>query len=243
MEKKEILNIFNLHQIICPKCDENCLLELRDFKINLFDCSSGHSTKNLLLEEFVNNQKKDIKEIECDACKENSKENQTYICNFCDDYLCSKCKSEHDKSHKIINYEDKAYICQEHDRAFDSFCKKCKINICSSCYPKHIAHKKEIIYLGLMLQTKEDLKIKSMNHSSIINNFKKQIQDLISKLNKILTCTDILINLEENLINNFNAQNYNYEILSNLNQITNDEIYNSFEKINNDKNIILLVFH
>jgi len=236
MEQKE--NKFIFPNIICQKCDGDCLLELIDFKINLFDCSSRHLTKNLLLEEFVNSQKKDIKEIKCDACKENSKENQSYICNSCDEDLCSKCKSEHNKSHKIINYEEKNYICNTHDRNFDSFCKKCKENICSSCYPNHADHKNEIIYLGLMLQTKEDLKNKSMNHAIIINNFKKQIQDIISKLNKILTCTDILINLEENFINNFNDQNYNYEILSNINQITDDKIYNSFEIINTDKNII-----
>ena len=89
-----------------------------------------------------------------------------------------------------------------------------------------------------MLQTKDDLKNKSINHTNIINNFKNGIEDIISKLNKIIEYTDILINLEENFINNFNDQNYNYEILSNLNQLTSDKIFNSFEKINTDKNII-----
>ena len=90
----------------------------------------------------------------------------------------------------------------------------------------------------MILQTKDDLKNKSINHTNIINNFKNGIEDIISKLNKIIEYTDILINLEENFINNFNDQNYNYEILSNLNQITSDKIFNSFEKINTDKNII-----
>jgi hypothetical protein len=90
----------------------------------------------------------------------------------------------------------------------------------------------------LILQTKDDLKNKSINHTNIINNFKNGIEDIISKLNKIIEYTYILINLEENFINNFNDQNYNYEILSNLNQLTSDKIFNSFEKINTDKNII-----
>ena len=90
----------------------------------------------------------------------------------------------------------------------------------------------------MILQTKDDLKNKSINHTNIINNFKNGIEDIISKLNKIIEYTNILINLEENFINNFNDQNYNYEILSNLNQLTSDKIFNSFEKINTDKNII-----
>jgi hypothetical protein len=237
-EEKGMLNKINLFPIICPECQKKCLLEMKDFKINLSDCPNGHSTKNLLLDKFISIQKKDIKEIGCDVCQENVQENQCYICNTCDVDLCSKCRLEHNKFHKIINYEDKIYICKKHDRTFDSFCKKCKENICSSCYPKHIDHKSEIIYLGLILQTKDDLKNKSINHTNIINNFKNGIEDIISKLNKIIEYTDILINLEENFINNFNDQNYNYEILSNLNQLTSDKIFNSFEKINTDKNII-----
>lgn len=237
-EEKGMLNKINLFPIICPECQKKCLLEMKDFKINLSDCPNGHSTKNLLLDKFISIQKKDIKEIGCDVCQENVQENQCYICNTCDVDLCSKCRLEHNKFHKIINYEDKIYICKKHDRTFDSFCKKCKENICSSCYPKHIDHKSEIIYLGLILQTKDDLKNKSINNTNIINNFKNGIEDIISKLNKIIEYTDILINLEENFINNFNDQNYNYEILSNLNQLTSDKIFNSFEKINTDKNII-----
>ena len=102
-EEKGMLNKINLFPIICPECQKKCLLEMKDFKINLSDCPNGHSTKNLLLDKFISIQKKDIKEIGCDVCQENVQENQCYICNTCDVDLCSKCRLEHNKFHKIIN--------------------------------------------------------------------------------------------------------------------------------------------
>ena len=44
--------------------------------------------------------------------------------------LCSLCKSIHDKSHIIINYENKNYICKEHNETFVKYCEDCKIDLC-----------------------------------------------------------------------------------------------------------------
>ena len=33
------------------------------------------------------------------------------------------CKSKHDSNHKIINYNDKEYICNIHNEKYNSYCK------------------------------------------------------------------------------------------------------------------------
>ena len=40
--------------------------------------------------------------------------------------LCPLCKSNHDKDHKIINYEQKYFICEEHNKEYNSYCEACK---------------------------------------------------------------------------------------------------------------------
>ena len=50
---KEII----LNEIICPKCQENILIDIKDYKINLYECKNGHKIDNILLSEFENIQK------------------------------------------------------------------------------------------------------------------------------------------------------------------------------------------
>ena len=120
-------------QIICPKCSENCKISIKNFKIKLYGCSNKHCTKNILLEDFENTQNIDKSNIKCSSCKisykDNSEENNIYLCCNCKKNFCNKCKIEHNKSHELINYKEKHYICQKHYRYYDSYCKSCKQNI------------------------------------------------------------------------------------------------------------------
>ena len=117
--------------IICPECGENCLIEIKDYKINLSKCDNKQNIKNILLDEYNNTQKMD--KIKCDNCNRNKLEiynNQIYKCCKCNINLCPLCKSNHNKEHKIIDYEIKNYICQIHDERYISYCKECEKNIC-----------------------------------------------------------------------------------------------------------------
>ena len=38
---------------------------------------------------------------------------------------------------KVINYEDKGYICEIHNENYIKYCNTCKINICPLCKSKH----------------------------------------------------------------------------------------------------------
>ena len=52
--------------IICPKCGENCIFEIKDYKINLNKCDNKHNINNILLDKFNNTQI--IDEIKCNKC-------------------------------------------------------------------------------------------------------------------------------------------------------------------------------
>ena len=107
--------------IICPECKENALIKFDNFKINFHECKNNHNILKTL-NEFEGIQKININNIICDICNINNKgnthKNEFYICNTCNKNLCPLCKSNHDKNHKIINYDDKNYICKKHNEPF-----------------------------------------------------------------------------------------------------------------------------
>ena len=56
MKKKiEIyVNIIKSKEVICPECNENILINVKNYKINLIDCKNGYIETNLLFEEYEN---------------------------------------------------------------------------------------------------------------------------------------------------------------------------------------------
>ena len=114
--------------IICPKCGDNILINIKDYKINLNDCKNGHKINNILFKEFESTQKIDISKIICNNCKQNNKynsyKNEFFKCFTCNNNLCPLCKSVHDKTHKIINYEQQNYICEKHNENYIKFCNQ-----------------------------------------------------------------------------------------------------------------------
>ena len=107
------ININKSKDIICPICKEICKYDIKDYKIKLYECKNGHIIDNIKLDDFNNTQKMDISKIKCDKCNNNSKSNtfndEFYICFDCNMNLCPLCKSIHDKTHAIINYDEKNY--------------------------------------------------------------------------------------------------------------------------------------
>ena len=59
--------------ILCPKCKENIKMDIKEYKINLYDCKNRHEINNILLYEFKETQKIDNIKIVCDICKNNNK--------------------------------------------------------------------------------------------------------------------------------------------------------------------------
>ena len=227
--------------IMCPSCNENILLNIDDFKINLSNCRNGHEFKNIFLNEFEENQKYDMTLIKCHDCKIKNKAitefNEFYICLKCSKYLCPLCKSIHDKTHNIINM-DKNYKCLRHNEPYSFYCKICKLNLCVQCpNEEHKNHNK--IFFGDIMPNIDDINKKMIKLKNSIDLFKQNIEEIKTKLNTIVNNMEIFYKINEEIIKNFNSKERNYEILSNVNQIiqSNDTIINKLNNINEDDDI------
>ena len=123
-------NIIKSKKIICPTCKEDIKFRIDDYVINLFGCKNKHDIDNIFLDEFESTQNINMSEIICQKCgiynKGNVTNNIFYRCNNCKINLCPICYSNHDKNHNIINYDDKNYICEEHNKIYMAYCNDCK---------------------------------------------------------------------------------------------------------------------
>ena len=205
------------NNIICPQCNENCLIDIKDYKIKLYGCDNSHITDNILLNEFKNTQKINISNIKCSICnksKLDTYKNELYICCECNINLCPLHKSNHNKEHTIINYDMKNYLCIKHGDKFISYCKICNKNLCNEC---GFVHNKEhnLIY-------QRDININ-------MNNLINELNELKHKLEYILHNTQIIIDIYNNI--NKKDKNLNYQILQNKN-LDLREILNMNEYIN-----------
>ena len=225
--------------IICPICKENIKFKIRDYKIYLYECKNGHEINNILLNEFEETQYIDISKIKCEKCKKNNKsntyKNEFYKCIECGINICPICKSSHDKSHNIINYDQKDYICQKHNQFFIKYCKSCKMNICLICENEHKEHNN--ISFEEMIPNENEIKEYMNKLRESIDLFKNNIKEIIFKLNKIIENMKIYYNINSYIINEYEIKNRNYEILQNIKEIYNNKIIEEINKINNDKDI------
>ena len=233
----ENTNIKKSKDIICPKCKEICKYEIKDYKIKLYDCKNGHIT-DINLNEYENNQVIDISQIKCDVCKDKNKSNtfnnDFYICYECKMNLCPLCKSIHDKTHSIINYDNKNYICNKHKEAFVQYCNDCNIDICLSCYNEHKNHK-IILYQEKLLDI-NILRNKMNEFENVINKLKTNLEEIINKLKNIIENMNSIYNINNNILNNYEInKSRNYIYLLNLNYM-NEYLENEINNIKNEYN-------
>ncbi len=152
MEKEELKeNIIDSEEIICPKCNENIIIKIKNYKINT-KCKNNHQL-SLSFIEFKNSQKIDISKIKCYICNEKNQSNiynkEMYKCITCNNNICPLCREKHDKNHIIINYEKRNLICYKHNDFYTKYCYDCKKNICMKCEKEHNNH--NTIYFGTII--------------------------------------------------------------------------------------------
>jgi len=158
---KENEIIIKPKEVICPECKENIRINIKDYKIKLFECKNGHNI-DMLFNEFEKTQYIYESKIICDNCfsvnKSNTYENKFFKCNKCKPNLCPLCNNNHDKSHESIDYDIKNYTCEEHNEIYTSYCKTCKKNICTICLEAHNNHDTVLYKLIDINKKKEELK-------------------------------------------------------------------------------------
>ena len=110
--------------IICPECKENIFIEFDQYKINIHGCKNNHRKNNISLAEYFDTQVIDLSEIKSEICNNNRGKILNYeffMCNTCNKNICPLCKTIHDKNNKIMEYDDKKYICQSHNDPFAKY--------------------------------------------------------------------------------------------------------------------------
>ena len=215
----ENTNIKKSEYIICPEYKEICKYKIKNYKIKFYDCKNEHIIENIKLKEFEEKQNIDISSIKCDNCKEKNKSNiynnEFYICYECKKNLCPLCKLMHDKSHSIINYDNKNYICNKHNEIFVQYCQACNIDLCLSCSNEHENHQ-IILYQDEIIDIKK-LRKKMTEFESTIIKFKVNLEEAMNKFKKIMENMDIIYNINNNLLKYYEKnKDRNYKLLINI---------------------------
>ena len=234
----KIESIVKSTQAICPECGEIALISFKNYKISI-ECKNNHTKENIVLDEFEKTQKIDESKIICQECKKMNKSmsfnKEFYICLICKKSLCPLCKSNHNKNHNTIKYDQQNYICLEHGENFGLFCKDCKKNLCPGCENEHSLH--DIITLGKLFPNKNELNKKMEELKKNIDKMKNEIKNIINILNKINDYMDKFYNINNNINNYFDIKTKNYEILCNIKEINNNNIINDINSVIKEKSI------
>ena len=160
-EESQRNNIKISKELICPKCGLPCLIEIKDYKVSFSGCKNEHIEKDVLFSDYKATQRIDESKILCELCQKNNKastfENQFYRCLTCKKNICPLCKSSDNKNHDFIDFSQYNFMCFTHNEKFNSFCKKCKINLCMECESKH-KDKGNLIYFRDILPNKNKFK-------------------------------------------------------------------------------------
>jgi len=221
--------------IICPKCPvckEFIKINIFNYRIYFNKCKNNHTIDSKLIKEF--NKKDNQYEIVCNEC---SKNKGLYYCKNCSIYLCSLCFENHNKGDDV----KKLFQCNIHDKSYNSYCMQCKKDLCEDCQQEHNNHN---IYNELLPNINECRNNLNELRKSI-NGLEKKINEIINNLENIIENLEDYYYINNGIINNYDKENINYEILSNIKEINknNISIIEDINNINNDNNIINKIYN
>ena len=146
--------------------------------------------------------------------------------------ICQICYSNHNKEHKIINYDERNNKCEIHYDYYDNYCIDCNKNICLKCFKNHNNH--NIEYFGKLYISEEEIKEEEKELRNIIDKMNEEIENIKLKLDKVKNNIEQYYNIRKYI----NENKYrNYEMLLNKREINKNNIKNEIKEIINDNNI------
>ena len=233
-----IENSLNSKEIVCPQCNENIILKIKDYKLFLSDCKNGHKIDNLFFNEYEKERYISSTKIKCECCQRNANKinnYELYKCLNCKIYLCPSCKSNHFKNHKCINYEEAKYTCEEHNKKYIEYCNKCKQNICKLCISDHNNH--DIIYFEDIIKSKINVKKRKIEIKKNLDILNHNIKEINKILNNVKNNLDIYYQLVDTIYDNYSNSNKNYQSLRNIYELEeyNKSIMFDIETINDEE--------
>ena len=225
--------------IICPNCKKPCKITFDDYSIKLSECIFRHENRDIKYIDFENTQKVNESQIICDICKIKNKgncpANEFFRCLVCKHNLCLICRSKHNLSHNIIQYNQRNYICQDHFKDYNKYCKQCNKNICFKCQ-EHKEH--QLISLEDITINKEEKKKILDNMKVLIDSINQTIKEVIVRLNLFSKTINKYYEINNTIYNNCDEDNRNFQIFENLKEIKdNTKFYELLKYINNNNNI------
>ena len=234
---KTITNLIKSDIPICPECSETIKFDVNNYQIYLSECRNGHS-KFLPIDEYEKTQYIDLNKIICKSCGTNKNkvyDNKMYMCYTCNSVLCPLCKNNHDKKHAVVNYDFKNFLCERHYESYNSYCSYCKVNLCLRCQKYH--QEQNIISFGNIFPEKDELLVKLEETKKVIDVFKKDIKEIIKKLNTVKENIEILYDIYYKMITKFDSRKRNYETFMSINSFNTNMVFQAVKQINQTNSI------
>ena len=228
---------------LCQKCLcktllKKHLMEIPDKDSISFVCKCKKPTELTLAKIFDFLKKKgDQAIIKCQKHGERATKN----CKECGIFLCDKCLSSHNDlfnnhSLSLINEKQNPLSfpsdekCKEHNKDFSSYCKSCKLSLCSFCLNDEGINKKH--------QGHNIITYKNLIDASNEQNKKLQFQTFES-------FSQYVNKVEENFNKHFNENLSKtikiYEEFMKIIQVTLEEYKKKMEIKNNKKNTVMFI--
>ena len=229
---KTITNLIKSDIPICPECSETIKFDVNNYQIYLSECRNGH-IKYLPIDEYEKTQYIDLNKIICKSCGTNKNkvyDNKMYMCYTCNSVLCPLCKNNHDKKHAVVNYDFKNFLCERHYESYNSYCSYCKVNLCLRCQKYH--QEQNIISFGNIFPEKDELLVKLEETKKVIDVFKKDIKEIIKKLNTVKENIEILYDIYYKMITKFDSRKRNYETFMSINSFNTNMVFQAVQQIN-----------
>ena len=240
-----------IRSIICPKCLQYIIMEIKDYKISLSKCKNGHIFSNIYLKNFYSTQKyeeaqkmfkeKNIKKEEDKKINEIKEEDKNSIAPP------TPLSSKDIHLNEINDNSDENFYstkCEKHKmQQYSSYCLNCKKNLCSECEMNHnlfrnnkemhkIMHFYEILSNNDEYIEKLSENIKKFRYK--IDLLKIELSKLTNIINNVINNYEIYYNIYYDLISNYEIVERNYHILKNIKNIKFNEIFDDLDNIINE---------